>query len=110
MTLSGLKHDRVVQYVCRFDAEHSLPGIVGEAGQALCLGDPGVPQDGRGRAGAGEPDASVPALVDEAERVWQVEVDAVGLAAEMQVALLLAPLPVLQGVDIGTVGEALDGD
>ena len=43
MALAGLQHDPVAEHVGGLDAEHALPGVIGELRQAPGLVDPRVP-------------------------------------------------------------------
>src|SRR5690606_58680 len=100
----------VVHGVCGFVAGHALPGIIGELRQALGLVDPGIPQDRRTRTPGLQGNPPVQLRVAQVQRRRQVQVDAVGLACEPQVTLLLALLPVLQGVDIAAAVQPFHRD
>ena len=72
--------DRISRGVGGFDAEHVRPFIVTKIGHRLCLGDPGVPDDGRIRAGLFDEDLAGPGGIGDGRCIGGVEIDAISFA------------------------------
>ena len=106
----GGDHHEVVPDPPGLDAEHLLPGVVGELRETPGLVHPGVPDHRRARVEGVQVDAAFPARVLDQQVAFETEVDAVQFALDPYRAVLSAFFPVLQGLDVARAFQALDGD
>lgn len=106
----GGDHHEVVPDPPGLDAEHLLPGVVGELRETPGLVHPGVPDHRRARVEGVQVDAAFPARVLDQQVAFETEVDAIQFALDPYRAVLSAFFPVLQGLDVARAFQALDGD
>ncbi len=101
MGLAGGEGDGGGADVAGFDADHVRPFFIAEIGHRLGFGDPGIPDDRGGGIFLGDGDrAGFDGVVD-GDGAGGVEVDAVGLSGNGDVATLVFLLHVVGLIDIG---------